>query len=113
MTEMDVLMSKMPNIIVFGGVLLLLGFFAGCWLMQCRRSEGVACHAEVAVDKQYGTGSFVSGLLGVKYSTEGYAAFDLKLKDESGLDTNVIVSVDKRVKPVRVVFWPPDSWHIE
>lgn len=104
-------MSETLNKIVLGGGVLLLGFFAGIWTTQCGRSNGVACHAEVVVDKQYGPGSFASGLVGVRYSAEGYAAFDLKLNDGSGVETNFVVSVDKRIKPVRVVFWPYDAWH--
>ena len=100
-------------VFVMGVCLLSIGVLVGMRVSQCDGDSGVAYHAEVAVDSLYGVGSFVSGLKGVRYSSEDYSAFDLRLKGMYGQETNVVVSVDKRVKPVRVVFWPNDAWHKE
>lgn len=76
------------------------------------RHKGLAAHAEEVMDSIYGPGSFVTGFKSIKYATSEYAAFDVSTTT-SGETTNLIISVDRRISPIRVVLWPTNSWHIE
>ena len=76
------------------------------------RHKGLAAHAEEVIDSIYGSGSFVAGFKSIKYAASEYAAFDVSTTTSGGT-TNLIISVDRRVSPIRVVLWPTNSWHIE